>query len=581
MDNHHRHRCTPALGSLVLGILLLFQTTPLFAQNTAPSDRALNAAQTGDLPTVKAWVEQHPRDINAYGWETRTLLLLSAGKGHLPVVDFLLKSGANPNLSGDGFSSAGLKQTPLHVAAWHGNPAVIGRLLEAKAEINPTDAEHQTPLHLAVLEGKEASVLLLLKAGANIHAPDRRGISPYRQALTETKTNLADLMLTNVSPSNAADDKGNTPLHLAVSRNNASIIDILLRRGASIDATNGLGLTPLHLAIDLGYSRLADLLIKHEARVDLYAAAGLGRRAEVEQMLQKQAGLVTQANRQGRTALHWAAASGQSEMTMYLLNHNAQAGAKDIDGASALDLAAKNGHAKIVNQLLMARARPSILFAVLGQDTKIVSSLLSAGANIGEKNSRGQTPLHLAVFSGNPEMVQHLLTAGADVNAKDANNASPLDLATRGRNDKVINQLLGAKPKLGDSGKKASSPLHLAIQEHKVKLLADYVKVGADLEARNAQGLTPLLLALNNNNIEAMDTLLKLGANIQTPDPEGQSPLHLAVLSCFEWSEEDAFPADANDPAWIKWGNRTGPYLLAQKADLKATNNLGAHHSTW
>jgi ankyrin repeat protein len=119
-------------------------------------------------------------------------------------------------------------------------------------------------------------------------------------------------------------------------------------------------------------------------------------------------------------------------------------------------------------------------------------------------------------------------------------------------------------------------PLHDAITRHELNTLPDLIKQGADIEVRDQSGRTPLLRALNNNNIQAMETLLTLGANIQATDAEGHSPLHLAVLTCYEWSDDEDMAEFIKDgPFWARWGNKTGPYLLFKNASVRATNHLG------
>ncbi len=61
-----------------------------------------------------------------------------------------------------------------------------------------------------------------------------------------------------------------------------------------------------------------------------------------------------------------------------------------------LDIAAKNGHAAVVE------------------------ALLKGGARANETNTYGTTPLMLAAASGSADAVTALLNAGADVNAKES-----------------------------------------------------------------------------------------------------------------------------------------------------------------
>jgi ankyrin repeat protein len=565
-------------AGLIIGAILqtFIWIASLPVQAGAPPEQLLHAISAGKLPILQTWVEQHPDDINNYVDNTKTLLLQAASSGHPELVDFLLKHGADPNLSGDTLSSAGSERTALHVAAANGQAQMVEQLLKAKADVKARDFNLQTPLHLGVLSEKGDIIRLLVKAGAPIHATDRNHITPYVQALNSGKTNLAMLLLLNVTNLDVTNREGNTPLHLASRDGDDITVAHLLARKAKVDAKNIAGITPLLLALEQNRMGIVQQLTNQGAKLDLFSAAGLGKAEEVRQILQQQPALLQSTNGQGRTALHWAAMRGQAAIVTNLLLLMVNVDQKDQTGSTALDMAALNGHEKVVKQLLAAKAKATVYPGVQGANMAVVKLLLAAGGSINETNDSGQTALHLAVHGGNPEMIKLLLTQGANVNAKDSKGRTPLDLAVKRGDEAATNLLLEAGNKPGTKNKNQGTPLHTAIANHNLKVLPDLVKGGAELETRDAQGRTPLLLALSNNNIEAMDILLKLGADIQATNHEGLSPLHLAVRYCFDWDNEDAFPGNTDDqPIWVKWGNRTGMYLLSKKADLNATNMLG------
>jgi hypothetical protein len=67
---------------------------------------------------------------------------------------------------------------PLHVAAARGSLAVVQVLVNAKADLEVTDAEDRTPLHNAAAGGHRDVGALLLRAGANPEAVDQFGDTP-------------------------------------------------------------------------------------------------------------------------------------------------------------------------------------------------------------------------------------------------------------------------------------------------------------------------------------------------------------------------------------------------------------------
>jgi ankyrin repeat protein len=65
-------------------------------------------------------------DINDRNDEGKTCLNIAASKNHLEVFEFLIKNGAQINIQ------SGVKNTPLHGAAYYGHQAIVKSLIEKK-----------------------------------------------------------------------------------------------------------------------------------------------------------------------------------------------------------------------------------------------------------------------------------------------------------------------------------------------------------------------------------------------------------------------------------------------------------------
>ena len=112
--------------------------------------------------------------------------------------------------------------------------------------------------------------------------------------------------------------------------------------------------------------------------------------------------------------------------------------AQDAKGNTALILAARFGHTKIVQQLLEAgadvnkqnnRKRDTALMeAVSSQCPVMVQQLLKAGADVNKQSFWGDTALMYAALHS-VELVQLLLEAGADVNIKNSEGRTALQHA--------------------------------------------------------------------------------------------------------------------------------------------------------
>eukprot|EP00967_Tisochrysis_lutea_P158812 scaffold326146_cov73-Tisochrysis_lutea.AAC.1 len=102
--------------------------------------------------------------------------------------------------------------TALHCAASDGPAALVGTLVQMRADVNAHDRRGLTPLHCAARENNVAAMRVLLDAGADINACDAGGI-------------LRDI------PGRAC---AITPLWLAAVRCQMAAIKLLVDRGADV-----------------------------------------------------------------------------------------------------------------------------------------------------------------------------------------------------------------------------------------------------------------------------------------------------------------------------------------------------------
>ena len=120
---------------------------------------------------------------------------------------------------------------------------------------------------------------------------------------------------------------GRTSLMLAAYGGHTGVMRLLLERGAAVDERDGSGRTALMYAASGPYAESVRLLLEGRADPDL-------------------------VDREERfTALMFAAAEGQAEVVRALLEHGSDPSLTDVDGDTALDFAAKNGHEEVARML--------------------------------------------------------------------------------------------------------------------------------------------------------------------------------------------------------------------------------------
>ena len=266
------------------------------------------------------------------------------------------------------------------------------------------------------------------------------------------------------SPNGLCDEKtGETLLFVAAQNGHDAVCSQLLAAGAFAYVNKGRFLdaaTPLHMAAGKGHSRVVRVLLDGRALPD---------RAD---------------SHAGRTPLFYAASRGQQECVHLLLVARANPNWLDQQGVVPLYVAAQNGEATIVTQLLGAGA--------------IVNGVVPAprpGAP--RPGAPAFIPLHAAAKHGHVEAARQLLRAGADPMLATANGQTALNVAAH-------------------TGQRAVAELLLRV-------------CGAAVDRAAADGTTPLLAAATAGHASCCELLLHYRANPDTPDIRGVPPVAAAV----------------------------------------------------
>lgn len=91
-------------------------------------------------------------------------------------------------------------QTPLHTAAICGNTHFIkATLLPSDVNVNAVDNLNQTPLYLAAIHGQEKVVKTLLAADADINIASHAGITPHQAAIQQGHKKIAALLSATIA----------------------------------------------------------------------------------------------------------------------------------------------------------------------------------------------------------------------------------------------------------------------------------------------------------------------------------------------------------------------------------------------
>jgi len=194
---------------------------------------------------------------------------------------------------------------------------------------------------------------------------------------------------------NAQNSDGRTVLIAAAARGELDIVNLLLSRGVNVNVKDNRGYTALAHALEARYSEVEEALLN---RPELDPNVG---------------GLL------GRPVLLAYVWRDNKKATERLLALGADVKLQDKDGDTALHGAAETGNAEIMRLLL------------------------DKGADPNAKNKQGGTPLMWAAVFGNDSVAWLLLSRGADASLKDNDGITALEWASRNHRQNVISVLRG------------------------------------------------------------------------------------------------------------------------------------------
>ncbi|THG23589.1 hypothetical protein TEA_005014 [Camellia sinensis var. sinensis] len=233
-------------------------------------------------------------------------------------------------------------------AALTGNLKLLTKLAEeldygdglAKTFMDVKDSGGQSALHFAAAGGKtHVCKYLVQELKLNVNLKDGIGDTPLNHATIGQHYQTAVFLVENGANPNMANDKGFIALHYAAEKGHKEFLRLLISKGAEVDAKSDSG-TPLQCAAAKGRKEAVKILLDRNANAG--ANPNLGSR--------------------GQTPLTIAVCEGETEVIKCLLKAGANLNVTNLDGLTALELAALHGNHELVMMLLPRTSQiPTIL----------------------------------------------------------------------------------------------------------------------------------------------------------------------------------------------------------------------------
>ncbi|XP_025103067.1 ankyrin-1-like [Pomacea canaliculata] len=333
------------------------------------------------------------------------LIHLAASAGNIKVVHELLDRFDEVNRTdGQGF-------TVLHKVAQccsSSSVNIIKRLVVKGADVQVRCPSGDTALQLAAKSGNWLAVKPLLESGARVDSVDSSGMSLLHRLTDQSQLNkmlenfseveklvrdLVTLLAKDIMV-NLKDPYGNTPLHLTVTNKQWGMAIELLTTGASLNKRDSQGYTVLHKLAQVRQEivtvKSSTKSISHLDIIDLI----------------NHSVLIDDCDPYGNTALMLSARDNNWETVDRLLKKGANVSVRDNKGLTVLHR--------------LATTTATSLDTKRGLMSTILDNIISRGVDVNARDPDGNTPLQLAAKYGNMEMVERLLEFVVNVNETDS-----------------------------------------------------------------------------------------------------------------------------------------------------------------
>ena len=360
-----------------------------------------------------SWLFDHNADFGIKNKDGMTLLHLACRGGHKEFAEQLLQRGAEINLPDDE------GRTAIHYAAMSGNEKLVESLLHLGSDPNKLTKNKETPLHFAAKYSGLEEVTFLVEHGASIKA--------INWSLVET-----------LKEQRRRQDK------LYYDSDEEHIIAL----------KNALGLkTPeaLQYTGEAEEEEEEEEVEEEDDGGERYADAN-DESDDVPRTKKKKTEVLNDlehipvellprdvndaANKEGMTALHFAAQKGDTDVVRFLLEHGADIKAQDsVFSRSAIHFAAENGNLDTIKYLTEkgvdlqdkdGYGATALHYAARSNKLDVIKYLVGKKVDYTAKDNRGWTAMHYAASGGGIDVVKYLLAKGLNINELNQTGRTPL-----------------------------------------------------------------------------------------------------------------------------------------------------------
>ncbi len=211
-------------------------------------------------------LQHSPCSDAQYNFSLKIWLIFAAAKhGCIDKIEWLSKDHV---IFLNSFSAEG--DTPIHVAAKHGQADMMEEFGRLGAKLDELDDNKLTPAHIASSNGHTNVIKVLIRRKTNFELKNADGMKPIHLAAMNGYADIVTLLYLNAKDSNAELHEIATPANLAAYNGHLNVIKALHCLGVDLNTAQNLpGLTPIYGAASAGHLDIVEYLINIGVQIDV------------------------------------------------------------------------------------------------------------------------------------------------------------------------------------------------------------------------------------------------------------------------------------------------------------------------
>ncbi|XP_043466971.1 putative ankyrin repeat protein RF_0381 [Leptopilina heterotoma] len=451
-------------------------------------------SSSGSDPDSDDYSDNYEDFDNYYSTDDYTPIFLAVHKGDLNRVSTLLNKNNLEECIHD--------KRMLHVAAARGHLQIVDLLIKNGAKLNVEDVKGRTTFYIALQQNKVKVAEFLLKNGARIDIPRDDGRTTLHVAIKTQNIQIVERLLKQGTMVNVLDDVSSMkPIDFAASLNNIQLVELLLKYGAKMDESD-----------EFREGQKDD----HKRMTALHFAAERGNLEMVKLLMSNGFDKIDVRNSYDKTPLGVAISKHRLDIVKYMF----ESGSKINEDMSLIDLCESYKDINILKYLLdhgvklvTDYVQTPLYYALDMHEYKLWRYLLTCYSKIDSVLCSKETELHSAVRANNIEKVQEILKK-MKVNSLSGDLGQfAVYIAVENGNEEMLTILLEAGCSVESCFRDKLTPLHIAATFDQTRLVEILLKYGARINSETRALHRPLDFAAAMGNLNMIKYLIDSGAN--------------------------------------------------------------------